>query len=915
MIHNGQQRPVFGRAEQLDELEAAARTQHIVLCGPPGVGKTTMARALASKLPGTHVWCDLTQARSEEDLVASVTAAVGFDPRPGATTARESARIADTLRSRSTTLIVLDNFDHVAAHTGIVADWGAGTRVVLTSRSPVPLSGAAQITVEPLEEGAAVQMFVACAAAVAPGFSLTNQNEDTIRTLVRRLDRLPLPIELAAARSHVLRPNQILQRMDQRLATLADQRTGRSLVSALQWTFDLLSADEQDCLAQCCVLRGAFTFDDVEAVVRVDGAAVLDLVDRLVAGGWVRSRWDDRIAAPVFEIFESVRDFAMPRLNDEQQTRTEAAYAVHITRWAREAASAVEGAGGIAAFSELVARERVLRWAAVRWIAERRPEGPALVASLEYLILFHSRIVDWVDVVKQSVVLAEEHDLAVAVRLLVLRGQMDLVTRNLPAAEEGLRHAHALARQTNDTRIIALAARALSIALAARDPASAESMLAQALEGARACGDEVLQARSLERLGFVRNRQFRLHEAFEAFEQAHDVLVRVSNPLFFGESLSGMAYVAWRRGDLAAARSSFQQAVAAHAQAGNRTREAGARFNLGNVLHALGQPDEAAFEYDESMRLWKDLALEQYVPAALLRRALLEAEYGDPAHARRQAQSARAEANGRGDRHNVALAEGIVAVTRVAQGREVDRPTLQNTLAAVNMGADPVAVGAHIALLIGTSTDAAMRDHLASRLDELRALAAEADRYVNASLHAIDRIARGLAALASIDHQPASQSQRIGQVRAAEEAAQQPAVRHNAYARVLARWFAQRRAAVLADVDLSAGRRLTVHTECHWFQLDGGEVVDLTSRKPLRLLLRHFVGLALHDRLSGTAVVDLVPIGWPGENVSASAGKNRVYTAIRFLREMGLEEVLVTGERGYQIAPDVTVEMRENQVV
>ena len=353
---------VIGRDALLDEVCAALAQSHVVLSGPAGVGKTTLARCAAER-GADAVFCDLTAARTADDLRAAVAAALGLDPLAGV---GDGSRIVAALQSRRLRLLVLDNLDHVATHCAEVDAWSraaAELRVLATSRAPAPLRDAHHVAVEPLTEEQAVRLFAERAAVAAPGFVVDAANRDVIGTLVQRLDLLPLAVELAAARTHILRPEQILERIDQRLAMLSDQRSGKSLAGALEWTWALLSPQEQDCLTQCAAFRGEFALWEAEALVEIQQGSVLDALDRLVSAGWLQPRRDGQGAELLFGFFESVHDFAVTKLEPKVRARFEARHAAQLTQWACEVAVNVETPAGLDAFRALVARESALRWA------------------------------------------------------------------------------------------------------------------------------------------------------------------------------------------------------------------------------------------------------------------------------------------------------------------------------------------------------------------------------------------------------------------------------------------------------------------------------------------------------------------------------------------------------------------------
>jgi predicted ATPase len=221
------------------------------------------------------------------------------------------------------TLLVLDNLEHLRGVEAIVEELLVGKTVVLaTSRGPLRLSSEHELPVEPLAREAAVELFVSRAAAagrhIAP--------DATAGEICRRLDDLPLALDLAAARVRLLPPPALLQRLDESLSLLTGgahdlPERQRTLRATIEWSHDLLAADEQAAFRRLSVFRGSFTLEAAEAI----GGAGLDQVGTLVDQSLVKPFGDDR-----FFLLETLREYARERL-DVSGERDE--YALRHARW------------------------------------------------------------------------------------------------------------------------------------------------------------------------------------------------------------------------------------------------------------------------------------------------------------------------------------------------------------------------------------------------------------------------------------------------------------------------------------------------------------------------------------------------------------------------------------------------------
>ena len=233
-------------------------------------------------------------------------------------------------------LLVLDNFEQVVDAAALVAALVAECprlRVLVTSRVRLRLSDEREIPVLPLpfpetdepasacevDASAAVRLFVTRAQAVKPDFVLTEQNASAVGAICRRLDGLPLAIELAAARVKIFSPTALLARLDQRLPLLTEggrdlparQRTMRD---AIAWSYDLLTPEEQTAFRQLAVFVGGFTLEAAEAVAGLDAASPMFTVIASLVDNSLVLQEPDADDEPRFRMLETVREYGLEQL-------------------------------------------------------------------------------------------------------------------------------------------------------------------------------------------------------------------------------------------------------------------------------------------------------------------------------------------------------------------------------------------------------------------------------------------------------------------------------------------------------------------------------------------------------------------------------------------------------------------------
>lgn len=628
---------LLGRDTALSGIAAAIGDAPVTLVGPGGVGKTTLARHVATAAGGAFadgvVVTELAAVAAGSEVAPAVVAAVGA---PGAS----GTDVHTVLRGRCL-LLVLDNAEHVVdAAAALVASLRTAcpsVAVLATSREPLGVAGERVRPVPPLADDAAVALFVERATAADPAFALTDANRAAVTEVCRRLDRLPLALELAAARMRVLSPGELLADLPRLRHSLrsphrgADQRH-RTLHAVVDWSYRLLDPREQAVLARLAVFAGGFTLAAARAVAdEPDLDTVLaDLVDKSL----VTASVDHARAAPTrYALLETVRSFARERLEERGET------AARHRRHAGEARDLLARTGRLAGpdadrrLGAVLAEWDELR-AAVAWASAHDPPLAAdLVAGLVDVgeVRMTPELFTWADAL-----LAAPADLgasragvhAVAAQGARFAGHLDDAEQHVAAGRRALAgsepgngaaavlaYLHAevagfagrsaesaraaadaerLAAAAGDDRVRGLAAccRILAVAYEGdRDEALAD---ADALDAAvRDAADPLLRPWTVYLRGEVRVEHDQ-DAALELVEDAVDRARAAGEQYALGVALVTVASLRARRGDLAEAARAARASLEHWRGTGDRTHQWVGLRGVAGILAEDGRPELAA---------------------------------------------------------------------------------------------------------------------------------------------------------------------------------------------------------------------------------------------------------------------------------------------------------------------------------
>ncbi|HEV7666114.1 MAG TPA: tetratricopeptide repeat protein [Chloroflexota bacterium] len=599
----------------------------LTLTGPGGVGKTQLSLAIASAaddlFPDGTVFVSLAPIANPE-LVAGLVAAA-FE-----VSVTEPVQVLQAVAARvgqRRMLVLIDNFEHVLGAAPLLTELLAecpALSVLATSRSPLRLSGEYVLPVstlnlpnhaqgdrlEDLENYDAVQLFIRRARAACGEFSLTPQNAASVVEICRKLDGLPLAIELATARLRVLPPQALLERLQHGLPLLSGgaQDTPprlRTMRDAIAWSYDLLAPAQQVLFRRLGVFAGGCSVDAVEAACadRLHNVTPLDDLSSLVDHSLIRrSSQTGVLTEPRFEMLQVVREFALDRLAAAgEEELAQRAHAQHFRLLAERAGEArgVEQERWLARMEEELNNVR----AALAWSLSDARKPADLEAALE---LAGGLWFFWI-----------HHSSAPGEARLWL-------TRALEVAPAGGSAARGKA-------LLALGA----IEWRQGDYDLAKLHLDQSVEIFGELGDSHGLANAFHLTAHVLLEGRAFSRARALFEASHEAHARAGD-LIGGLPLVGdLGMVAYHEGDYETARRLFQACLRSCREHGVTDHAADSLNRLGDLARLAGDFVQAQALYSESLALWQSVRGRPGIASALHKLGQTARHRGDAAEARR----------------------------------------------------------------------------------------------------------------------------------------------------------------------------------------------------------------------------------------------------------------------------------------
>ncbi len=637
---------LVGREKDVTEAVQLLRDPDIKLLsftGTGGAGKTRLALAVAKHVaqdfPGGVQFVALASITDPELVGAAIMKALNLQPVANRTIPQV---ISDQMEPGGPFLLILDNFEQVLPAAQLVSEILAHCpffKAVVTTRASLQIYGEQEFPVAPLLGNAALQLFQQRATAVRPNFAVTSENEVAIQAICDRLDGLPLAIELAAARTRILSPRAILERLQSRLDLLTKGASDlperqKTLRRTIDWSYDLLNADEQRLFWRFSIFAGGATLEATEAVCNTGQDLEIGVFEGL--GSLLDKNLVQRVDSPEaearFTMLETVREYALERLassGEQPQTRrSHAAYCLVIAEEGNPELDLKERSEWLARCDLEIDNCR----SALDWLAQNNHVEWALRLSMALFRFWDMRdlFVEGRARLEALLRLVQSGYVKERGRICTFLGALATSQGDYAAADAFLRQSLTLYRELNDQWGIAASWNALAVN--ARDRGNfeeAEHYFEQSLEYWRGLPDRLSTARCLHNLANAAKMRGEYGRAAAALAEAASIFEQVGDTSGAAWSINQSGDIALAEGRIEAAWNLYRNALAAFRKTGDRWGCARSLTDLGWIYSIQGEFAAAHTAYREALEIFAELGHRRGIARVLEGVSCLAAESGD----------------------------------------------------------------------------------------------------------------------------------------------------------------------------------------------------------------------------------------------------------------------------------------------
>lgn len=636
--------PFVGRQREIEEVKHALTRPEVrllTLTGPGGVGKTRLAVRVASELaaefPHGVYFADLAGLKNPVLVASAIGEALGVVEK-GRTSVFEGLK--QHLREK-VLLLVIDNFEHVLEAAPLVAQVlsiAPGVTVLATSRVRLHLSAEYEHRVEPLSvpdgghlpgcdalcEYDAVRLFAQRAAAIEPGFQVTEESALAIAKICARVDGLPLAIELVTARVKVLPPQAMLARLDDRLGMLTEgprdrPARHRTLRTTIDWSWDLLTDHEQKLLRRLSVFTGGATLRGIAAVCAAEGerdpvGGLTSLVDHSLV-----RRDEGSDDEPRFRMLETLREYALEKLTASGEAgELRMRHAQYYLQLAEHADRGLTGPAQRERLDELKAEHDNLR-AALAWALDASVElGLRLAVALWRFWWVRGYLSEGRGWLEQG--LARGANLPPTLRARALRaaGNLALVQTDLNRAQALCEQSLKIERELQEPTAVSAAVCMLgNVAWYQGDYARAVEAYEESLALDRQAGDEYGIVSNLGNLGQVALDRGEYQQAAVLLEDALAISRRLGDQWGISNAYNALGKAALYQGKYQDALEVFEQSLISKRALGDPEGVADSLIGMADTLLKLGDHGRADLLFREALDLIRKIGTQRALPGCL----------------------------------------------------------------------------------------------------------------------------------------------------------------------------------------------------------------------------------------------------------------------------------------------------------